>query len=90
MVQLYLKCTSTSKPYLPRRLGKLELEIEEISNENEEMNSKLIDKDRDFNALQRKYKKEKKVSGMKESQKKKGFMCHSRMRNRNGNKFMYG
>ena len=67
----------------------MELEIEVISDENEELNSKLINKDWDFNTLQRNYEKEKKVSGTKESQKKKGYMSNSKMRNRNSDKFMY-
>ena len=71
------------------KVNELELEIEEISDENEELNSKLIDKDWDFKVLKRNYEKEKKVSGTKESQKKKGYTCNSRMGIRNGYKFMY-
>ena len=54
------------------------------------MESKLIDKDRDFSALQKKYENEKKMNERKESQRDKGVTYHSRKSNRNGDKFTYG
>ena len=71
------------------KLKELELEIEVISDEHEEIERKLIDKDRDFSALQKKYEKEKKMNERKESQRDKGIIYHSRKSNRNDDKFTY-
>ena len=71
------------------KLKKLELEIEAISDEHDELESKLSDKDRDFSALQKLYKNEKKKNERKESQRDKGVAYHSRKSNRNGDKFTY-
>ena len=71
------------------KLVEFEEAIEIISDENNELNEKLHEQQKDFKELKEKYQEEKMKNFLRDKQSERGLMYHNRKEKKNFEKYMY-